>query len=275
MTTRQDLLALAVRRLPEYSAQATRQLLADCAEQPLAWTQQDAPASAELVTQFNDWVRRAESGEPLAYICGLVGFWTLTLRVTPDVLIPRPDTETLVELALAAEDDAPRRVLDLGTGSGAIALALAAERPQWYITATDLSNAAIAVAQDNANRLALPITLHQGAWFDAIEAEQQFDLIVSNPPYVLDTDPDLDDTVRAHEPHAALFSGTDGLGDIRKIVDGAPPHLAPNGWLAIEHGHRQGDAVAHLLTAQGFSAVATVKDLAGQPRVTHGRWAAT
>ena len=219
------------------------------------------------------WARRA-AGEPLAYLVGEKEFHGLVLQVGPAVLVPRPDTETLVDWALALlagelSGRIPARVADLGTGSGAIALALKHRRPQAEICAVDVSQAALAVAQANAARLGLAVAFHAGSWWAPL-AGQRFDLVASNPPYVAGDDPHL--AALQHEPTLALTPGGDGLDAIRSIIAGAPVHLASGGWLLLEHGWDQADAVAALLRAAGFEAIATRRDLAGQARCTGGRW---
>lgn len=210
--------------------------------------------------------------EPVAYIVGVREFYGLEFRVTPAVLIPRPETELLVELAL--ERMAPETlctVLDLGAGSGAIAVTLATHRPWAKVTAVDRSPEALAVAQENALRHgAANLRLLRSDWFDGLEGEK-FDLIVSNPPYIAAGDPHLNQGDVRFEPPSALASGPDGLDDIRRIVSGAPPHLNPGGWLLLEHGYDQGERCRKLLRENGFVACASAADLAGIPRVTYGR----
>ncbi|WP_031421224.1 peptide chain release factor N(5)-glutamine methyltransferase [Xanthomonas euvesicatoria] len=222
---------------------------------------------------FNALVQRREAGEPVAYLTGSRGFWTLDLAVSPATLIPRADTEVLVELALERLDTVPgRRVADLGTGSGAIALAIASERPQAQVIATDASAAALAMARRNADSHGLRnVDCRQGSWFAPLAGEA-FDLIASNPPYIAAHDAHLQQGDLRYEPASALASGSDGLDDIRLIVADAPAHLLPGGWLLLEHGWDQGVAVAELLAARGFAAVATHQDLERRDRVTLGRW---
>jgi release factor glutamine methyltransferase len=219
---------------------------------------------------------RRVAGEPISYLLGTQGFWSLELEVTPEVLIPRPDTETLVEWALEHVDrGGAARVLELGTGSGCIALAIAAERPMAQVQATDRSEAALRVARANADRLDLAhrVTFRHGDWFDALDParEDPFDLIVSNPPYVAQRDPHLE--ALRYEPIDALVSGDDGLDDLRRIVAGAGAWLRPGGGaLLVEHGHDQGAPVRELFAAAGcFDAIRTRRDLGGRERVTAGR----
>jgi len=221
---------------------------------------------------FEALLHRREAGEPVAYLIGRRGFWTLDLRVTPDTLIPRAETERLVELALERLPPARRaRIVDLGTGSGAIALAVASERPQAEVIATDLSAAALAVAQDNARTHGIAnVAFRPGRWYVPLQGER-FDLIASNPPYIADGDPHLSQGDLRHEPASALSSGAYGLDDIDEIIAGASTHLHPRGWLLIEHGHDQGPAVRERMRDAGLIEVATAQDLEGRARVTLGR----
>ena len=228
--------------------------------------------------------RRRLAGEPLAYLTGKKDFYGLELQVSPDVLVPRPDTETLVDWVLqliSAPDRAfsdppsgaanePVRVLDLGTGCGAIALAVKATRPDAQVSATDLSAAALAVAQANAQRLTLPIDFSQGSWLAALPSNcQPFDCIASNPPYIANHDPHL--AALGFEPLQALTSGSDGLDDLRQIIAMAPRHLKAGGWLLLEHGYDQAAAMHQLLLAGGFIQVQSRRDLAGVERCSGGQ----
>lgn len=226
----------------------------------------------EAMGAFSDAVARRARGEPVAYLTGRRGFWTLDLEVGPAVLIPRPETELLVELALARIPvDTPLRIADLGTGSGAIALALASERPHAHVLAVDASGDALAVASANAQRLGLAnVEFRAGDWFEPLAGER-FALIASNPPYIALHDPHLAQGDLRFEPPQALASGIDGLDAIRRIVRDAPAHLAPGGWLLLEHGHDQGAAVRALLIEAGFVEVLTHQDLERRDRVTAGR----
>ena len=217
--------------------------------------------------RFADLCRRRVGGEPVAYLTGFKEFFGLALQVDARVLDPRADTETLVEWALE-RIDGPMRVSDLGTGSGAIALALQSQRPAAHVTAVDASPAALEVARANAIRLGLPVTFRQGSWLDG-EASR-YGLIVSNPPYIAAADPHL--AALRHEPLQALASGPDGLADIRQIVRQAPSCLEPGGWLLLEHGHDQAQAVRGLLAARGFVQVTSRRDLAGIERCSGGQW---
>ncbi|KTF36633.1 peptide chain release factor N(5)-glutamine methyltransferase [Xanthomonas vesicatoria] len=231
------------------------------------------PVPPALAQAFDTLVQRRQAGEPVAYLTGSRGFWTLDLAVSTATLIPRADTEALVELALERLDHAPgRRVADLGTGSGAIALAIASERPQAQVIATDASAAALAVAQRNADSHGLSnVHCRHGSWFAPLAGER-FDLIASNPPYIAAGDPHLAQGDLRYEPASALASGSDGLDDIRSIVADAPAHLRAGGWLLLEHGWDQGAAVAELLRTCGFAQVATHQDLEQRERVTLGCW---
>jgi release factor glutamine methyltransferase len=218
-------------------------------------------------------LQRRLAGEPLAYILGEREFFGLDFRVTPATLIPRPDTELLVELAL---ERIPQRgrVLDLGTGSGAIALSIAHSRPDAEVTAADFSIEALEVAQENARRLNIGnARFMQSDWFSALAGER-FDLIVSNPPYIADADAHLEQGDLRFEPRTALASGVDGLDDIRRIIAGAKAHLTAGGWLMFEHGYDQAERVRELLDATGFAEVFSARDLAGIERVSGGRAAA-
>lgn len=222
------------------------------------------------VQQFNALLARRQRGEPIAYLLNHREFWSLDLSVNPNVLIPRPETELLIETLLSRALPAEIELLDLGTGSGAIALALAKERPGWRITATDSSQEALATAQDNARRLGLKhVSFLYGHWFEAL-AEQQFDIIVSNPPYIAAADPHLKTGDVRFEPLSALSAGIDGLNDLREIIKKAPAHLKSRGLLIVEHGYDQGAEVAALFARSGFGSIASLKDLGGRSRATIG-----
>lgn len=225
----------------------------------------------EATDRFEAYVTRRALGEPVAYILGEKEFWSLPLAVEPAVLIPRPETELVVERGLAhlaprAEAD----VLDLATGSGAIALAIASERPACRVTGTDVSSEAIAVASRNARRLGIErIEFLAGPWYEPV-GSARFDLIASNPPYVADGDPRVEKSVQRFEPHAALYAGPTGLEALAEIVAGARRHLKPGGWLILEHGDTQGEPVRALLSGAGFEQVQTHRDLAGLERCSEG-----
>jgi release factor glutamine methyltransferase len=221
--------------------------------------------------RFQTLLARHANGEPMGYLIGEQAFFGLNLLVDPRVLVPRPDTETLVQWALDLLDVLPQppTVLDLGTGSGAIALALKSQRSTAAIHASDTSESALAVARNNAERLALDITFHTGDWFCAVP-DMRFHLIASNPPYIAEGDAHLH--ALRHEPISALTGGPDGLADLRRLVDGAPERLHPGSWLLLEHGHDQAKPVRALLQARGFEAVTSCNDLAGTSRCSGGRW---
>jgi release factor glutamine methyltransferase len=231
------------------------------------------PLDAPRRERFQEWLARRLDGVPLAYLSGEKEFFGLTLRVTPDTLIPRPDTEVLVEWALERIADLPApRVVDLGTGTGAIALSIKSRRPEADVRMVDASAGALAVAQDNARRLGLSVDAHLGSWYEPLAGQLAFDLIISNPPYVAGDDHHLD--ALRHEPRMALTPEGDGLADLRRLIEGGPVWLRANGWLLLEHGYDQADAVADLLSARGFVDVENRRDLGGQARATGGRWPA-
>ncbi len=232
----------------------------------------DTDAMEETVhTQFIALCQRRAAGEPVAYLTGRKEFYGLPLQVDARVLDPRPDTETLVDWALEVMAPlASPRVVDLGTGSGAIALALQSQRTDAQVLAVDASTDALAVAQANGKRLGLPVRFQAANWLAGVEG--MFDAIVSNPPYIASADPHL--AALTHEPLQALASGSDGLDDIRTIVAQAPNHLRAGGWLLLEHGYDQAEAVQALLQAQGFRQVQSRTDLAGVDRCTGGCWMA-
>jgi len=229
--------------------------------------------SANQYAVFQDLLGRRRCGKPIAYLTGCREFWSLPLKVTPATLVPRPETESLVEQALCRLPPGDElEVLDLGTGCGAIALAIAGERSHCRVTGSDVSEDALRVARENQDRLALQnIDWAQGSWYQAV-ARRKFDLIVSNPPYVADGDPHLEQDDLPHEPALALASGKDGLNAIREIIEGAPSHLHSLGWLLLEHGFDQQKSVLELLITTGFDKVCGHKDLAGIPRVVSGRF---
>lgn len=226
--------------------------------------------SSDAAGVFVDWLKRREAGEPVAYLTGEREFFGRVFRVSPSTLIPRPETEMLVELALGAIEPLSKpRVLDLGTGSGAIAVSIALERPDAEVSAVDISPAAIDIARSNALAQGAAVRCLTGSWFQPVAAER-FDCIVSNPPYIAEHDPHLGQGDLRFEPISALASGSSGLDDIRRIVSASRQHLLPGGCLLLEHGYDQASAVRALLTEAGFNAVRSWEDLAGIERVSGG-----
>jgi release factor glutamine methyltransferase len=242
----------------------------------LSRTQFRAAPERELPVQaawsFQQLVKRRMQGEPIAYIRGHQEFWSLLFEVSPAVLIPRPETELVVERALALLDkDTAAQVLDLGTGSGAIALSIANERPQARLTAVDISKDALAVAVRNAARLHMSgVQFIHSNWYSGLDPNARFDLIVSNPPYIAFDDPNLQPMVRRYEPTAALLCGPTGLESLQAIAVGGRRHLLPGGWLIVEHGWKQAADVRALLARHAFTHVRSHADLAGHERVTEG-----
>jgi release factor glutamine methyltransferase len=267
-----DLLQDARKRIDAIDAEF---LLLHVLRKPRSWlfAHRDDLGSEAASAAFQTLVGRRAAGEPVAYITGQRGFWRFDLAVSPATLIPRPETELLVELALERlPQHRPLRIADLGTGSGAIALALAFERPRAQVVATDASAAALDVARANATALQLRnVEFREGDWFAPLAGER-FDLIASNPPYVALGDPHLDEGDLRFEPASALSSGADGLDALRAITRRAPAHLGDDGWLLVEHGWDQGAAVRGLFAAVGFIEVETAHDLEGRDRVTLGCW---
>jgi release factor glutamine methyltransferase len=235
-------------------------------------THPETTPSADHTAQYANLIERRAAGEPIAYIVGYRDFWTLRLAVSPAVLVPRPETELLVERTLALGPSGPAKVADLGTGSGAIALALASERPTWSITATDTSEPALSTARSNALTLGLNrVEFVLGHWFEPLGG-RRFDLIASNPPYVNEADPALRHPALKREPGIALTAGPDGMACLRAIIDSAPQYLERHGWLLLEHGSDQAAAVTHELVVRGFDSVRSHRDLAGHDRVTEAQW---
>ncbi|EOV2667612.1 MULTISPECIES: peptide chain release factor N(5)-glutamine methyltransferase [Enterobacter] len=229
--------------------------------------------SAEQEAQLATLLARRKTGEPVAHLVGEREFWSLPLYVSPATLIPRPDTECLVEQALSRLPAQACRILDLGTGTGAIALALASERPDCEVTAVDVMPNAVALAQRNVARLGFPnVTVLQSSWFSALD-NRTFGMIVSNPPYIDEHDPHLTQGDVRFEPLTALVAANEGLADIVHIVTTSRQHLLPGGWLLVEHGWTQGDAVRDVFIAAGYRAVETCRDYGGNDRLTLGQWA--
>lgn len=270
--TPSTLLAWARLRIPAAEA---RSLLAHVLGHNSAWIEahRDDPLDEASAERFSALAARRAAGEPVAYLLGQREFFGREFSVSPSVLIPRPETELLVERALSelAVCTAPR-VLDMGTGSGCIAITLALECPTARVDALDASPAAIAVARENAQRLKASVSFIESHWFGGLPAGACYEVIVANPPYIAAGDPHLDQGDLRFEPATALAAGTDGLDDIRLIVAGAPRYLCAGGALLLEHGYDQAEAIAVLLKAKGFVNVASHADLAGIPRVTQGSW---
>ena len=234
----------------------------------------DFQLNDEQVLFFNQLFDRRLHGEPLAFILGFKGFWTLDYAVNSHTLIPRPETELLVEIALSLEFNDNSKVIDLGTGTGAIALALASERPSWQIDATDAVHQAVELAEFNRNMFGLTnVNIFYSDWFDSVsrrDSASSYHLIVSNPPYIEQNDPHLQQGDVRFEPSSALVAGLDGLDALRIIIEQAPMHLSPNGWLLVEHGYDQGNSVRRLFDLTGFKQIKTHADLNLQDRVTAG-----
>ncbi|MED5618056.1 peptide chain release factor N(5)-glutamine methyltransferase [Ideonella sp. BN130291] len=263
--------ALGVERLDAHL------LLSHLLARPRSWllAHGEDPLPAASAEAFAALLQRRAAGEPLAYLVGEREFHGLALRVTPAVLVPRPDTETLVDWALellphgsVSPSEPARRVIDLGTGSGAIALAIQHRRPHAEVQAVDVSEAALAVAQDNARRLALDVTFQRSDWWSALKG-QRFHLAVSNPPYIAQDDPHL--AALTHEPLSALTPGGNGLLALEQLIQPAAEYLLPGGWLLLEHGHDQGSAVRERLLAAGFLDVSTRRDIESRERCSGGR----
>ena len=274
MASVQELLRSA-RDLPGDSpARDVEILLCHCLNKTRTWlyTWPETEVSGEALQHFKHLLDRRYAGEPIAYLTGHREFWSLDLAVAPSTLIPRPETETLVEWALELPLPDRAAALDLGTGTGAIALALASEKPHWQVKGLDISAQAVRLAKDNALANDLKgVEFAESDWFSSLDKDS-FDLLVSNPPYVEKGDPHLSQGDVRFEPESALVAASAGLADLAAIVETAPDYLNNQGWLLLEHGFDQGPAVRELLTQRGFSAVATRQDLAGQARITGGQW---
>lgn len=249
-------------------------LLAFVLEKPRSYlyTWPEKIVTVAQATTFMALLERRLRGEPVAYLLGRQGFWTLDLQVAEHTLIPRADTELLVEAALQLADARSiLNVLDLGTGTGALALALASERSDWTVTGVDRIESAVALAQSNQRQLQLAnVTFLRSHWFSAL-AGQRYDLILSNPPYIAANDPHLQQGDVRFEPLSALVSGPDGLDDLRLIIAQAPSYLQASGWLLLEHGYDQASAVRELLAQAGFVDISSQRDLAGHERISLGR----
>lgn len=244
-------------------------------ERTWLYTWGDRDADGEATGRFRALLARRLAGEPVAYLTGEREFWGLTLATDPSTLIPRPDTETLVEAALALATTSGGRLLDLGTGSGAIALAFASERPGWRVLGLDIRPEAVSLARQNAARHALAnAVFDESDWFAALAGQGEdarFDLVVSNPPYIAADDPHLAEGDVRFEPRSALVAGGEGLADLRHLVAAAREHLLPGGWLLLEHGWGQAEAVREALLAAGYAEVESRRDLAGHERASLGR----
>jgi release factor glutamine methyltransferase len=230
------------------------------------------PVPGDVATRFQALSARRARGEPVAYLLGRREFWSLEFEVSAAVLVPRPETEMLVERVLARLTASAACVADLGTGSGAIAIAFAHERPGWQVIGTDVSTQALVIARRNGARLAADrVEWLEGDWYAALGG-RRFDAIASNPPYIAAADPVLDGDGLRHEPRGALTPGADGLRALATLINGAPEHLAAGGWLFLEHGATQGATLRDALVARGFTHVTSHRDLAGHERVTEGCW---
>lgn len=277
-TELRDTLNAAVRQLEHSTTDSARLdaevLLAHVLDKPrvylLTWPEQTLTDNQH--TRYQQLIEQRVQGVPIAYLTGTREFWSLPLMVSKDTLIPRPDTETLVNIALQKlQGKNGLRICDLGTGSGAVALALASERPDCELLATDISAASLEIAERNATHLGLcNVRFMQSDWFAAL-ADQQFDLIVSNPPYIAELDPHLTLGDVAHEPRQALIAGPEGLDDLLQIVAGAQDHLSPAGWLLMEHGNLQAEDARKLLMKKGYMDIRTWQDETGNPRVSGGQ----
>ncbi|MFP5430933.1 MAG: peptide chain release factor N(5)-glutamine methyltransferase [Gammaproteobacteria bacterium] len=276
LTSLRDMLRDAVQRLQQSGSDSARRdaelLLLHALQRDAAWLyahDDEVPTTRERMA-FLQMLQRRERGEPVAHLLGRRGFWTLDLAVNSHTLIPRPETELLVEFALAKIPEGSKEsILDLGTGSGAIALAVKSERPECAVTAVDASLDALVVATANAKRLHLPVEFLHGNWCAPL-AGRQFHLILSNPPYIPQDDEHLVRGDVRFEPRSALVAGPDGLDDVRALALSAPACLLPGGWLALEHGHDQAPRVRAILQAAGFVRVGSRCDLNGHERITFG-----
>ena len=236
------------------------------------WPEKEVSKSLEA--KFCALLEKRVQGQPIAYLVGSRGFWSMDLQVSTDTLIPRPETELLVELALGLKLPKNSHGLDLGTGTGAVVLALATERPDMNFTAVDSQMGAVSLANKNCQNLGLSnVAIFQSDWFDSVQLiDNQFDLIISNPPYISANDPHLQQGDVRYEPNTALVSGIDGLDDLQKIIAKSPAYLKSDGWLLLEHGFDQGAAVVRLMSRAGFKKVVTHKDYNQIDRVTLGQW---
>ena len=249
-------------------------LLCHVLDKDRAWlrTWPETIVNPEHANHFKTLIESRQAGTPVAYLLGSQGFWSLDLKVTTDTLIPRPETELVIEIALKLSLPPKSAVLDLGTGTGAIALALASERPDWQVVALDSQPQALRVATENTQRTGVTnVQIIHSHWFDQLALEKQFNLIVSNPPYIEQNDPHLQQGDVRFEPKTALISGADGLNDLQHIISRSGSYLSDKGWLLVEHGYTQGQAVRDLFTEAGFDGVITRRDYNGLERVTLGQ----
>jgi release factor glutamine methyltransferase len=274
MTDTERLLATAARSIARRDAELLLAAAAALTRTQLI-ARADGAWAPDVVARFDALVARRAAGEPVAYLLGRREFWSLDFEVDPAVLVPRPETELLVERALASVTAPDALVADLGTGSGAIAIALASERPAWQVVATDVSDAALALARRNGERLASGRVewLRSPAphdWFAPL-GERRFHALLSNPPYVADDDPVLGGDGLKYEPRGALTPGGDGYAALLTLIDGAPAHLRAGGWLILEHGESQAARLRSALEARGFTHVTSHRDLAGRERITEGQ----
>lgn len=250
-------------------------LLSHMLQQTRTWlyTWADRALTQGQVATFDTLIERRRQGEPVAYLTGEREFWGMVFSTHHDTLIPRPDTELLVEAALASAAADQGRLLDMGTGTGAVALAFASERPRWAVTGIDIMPNAVQLARQNAARLALDhVHFVESNWFSGLDPQHAFDIIVSNPPYLADDDVHLDEGDVRFEPRSALVSGAEGLDDLRYLVTHAGFYLSSSGWLMLEHGYLQGEPVRQVMESAGYHHVKTLRDLAGHERVTLGYW---
>ena len=274
MATVQELLRSGSDLPGESARRDTEVLLCHCLNKPRAWlyTWPEKTVPAESAQRFEQLLSRRRSGHPVAYLTGVREFWSLQLAVNSATLIPRPETEIMVTWALELPLPEEISVLDLGTGSGAIALAIASERAQWQVTGVDVSEEALQVARSNADRTALQrVSFMASDWYEAT-AGRRFHLLLANPPYIDGGDQHLERGDLRFEPRSALVAAQGGLADLARLVAGASEHLHPGGWLLLEHGYEQGDAVRRMLTDAGFTQVSTRLDMAGHERISGGCW---
>lgn len=274
MASVQELLRMTADIPGDSSARDLEILLGHCLDKPRTWlyTWPEVDVDGAAASEFLALLERRRQGEPVAYLTGQRDFWSLQLAVDDSTLIPRPDTETLVEWVLELQLSPGAAVLDLGAGTGAIALAIASERPHWQVTGLDANADAVALALRNAASNGLQrVSFLQSDWFTAV-AGTRFELLVSNPPYVDEVDPHLACGDVRFEPRSALVAGAGGMADIEHIIARAPEHLHPGGWLLLEHGYEQGSVVRERLRERGFTAVTTHHDLAGLERISGGCW---